>query len=367
MADAVVDGALAGPHEVEVEGDRLVALRPTTAAPTVAGVAVPGFVDTHVHGGGRGDYASADPDQIRRARDFHLAHGTTTTFASLVTADANRLAEQMAVLARFVADGDIAGIHLEGPCLAHARRGAHEAGLLADPDPALVDQLVAAGPPAMVTLAPELPGGIAATERFTAAGTAVALGHCEADAATARAAIEAGVRVVTHLFNAMPAIHHREPGPVPVVLTDPRVTVELICDGHHVSPEVVALAVATAGPSRVALVTDAIAATGVPDGPTMLGNLAVTVTDGVARLDDGGNLAGSTLTMDRAFAFCVRELGLGLADAATMAATTPARLHGLDDVGELATGRRADLNLVSADGDLLAVMSRGRWVGDRRP
>ncbi|HET9646669.1 MAG TPA: N-acetylglucosamine-6-phosphate deacetylase [Microlunatus sp.] len=333
----------------------------------LSGWLVPGYVDTHGHGGGGADFATTDPDEARRAVAFHRGHGTTTHLASLVTASIDTLLRQLRTLAPLVAAGELAGVHLEGPFLSPDHRGAHDQALLCHPRHDLVDRLLDAGDGTirMVTLAPELPGGIAAIERLVEAGVVAAFGHSDADETVLRDAIEAGASVATHLFNAMRPIHHREPGPVPRLLTDQRVTVELICDGFHLHPDVIAMAIATAGPERVALVTDAMLAAGAADGRYRLGSLAVEVTDGQARLvePDGtlGSIAGSTLTMGDAVALVV-GLGISIPDAALMSATTPARRHGLLDVGAVEAGRRADFCLVDDQGRLLRVMQAGVWV-----
>lgn len=353
----------AGPADLRAAGG---APAEVTEAEVVSGWTVPGFVDTHVHGGGGADYATTDPDEALRARAFHRRHGTTTSLASLVTADPDTLLAQIATLVPLVQAGELAGIHLEGPFLSAARCGAHEPSLLRPPQPALLDRLLAAGQGtiAMVTLAPELPGGLAAVERLVAAGVVAAVGHTDADEVVTRQALDAGATVVTHLFNAMRPIHHREPGPVPLLLTDPRATVELICDGFHLHPDVVRLALATAGPQRVALVTDAMTAAGAEDGDFRLGQLRVRVSDGQARLvaADGqpGSIAGSTLTMADAFAFVV-GIGLPIPAVATMAATTPARSHRLD-AGVVRVGSRADLCVLDDRGRLTRVMQSGSWV-----
>jgi N-acetylglucosamine-6-phosphate deacetylase len=333
----------------------------------IDGWVVPGFVDTHVHGGGGASYASTDPAEVRTARQFHREHGTTTAIASLVTADLDTIAAQIATLRPLVTEGEFAGIHLEGPFLSEKRKGAHDPALLRDPDPAVIMALVeaAAGAVEMITVAPELPGGRAAIGSMVAAGVVAAVGHTDADDAAAAAALDAGATVVTHLFNAMPSIHHREPGPIPRLLADDRCMVELIADGFHLHPQVIEMAVSAAGADRVALVTDAMAAAGMPDGDFVLGGLQVAVRDAQARLvePDGspGSIAGSTLTMAAAFE---RMVGLGyrIEQVAAMAATTPARWHGLDQVGELAPGCRADLCVVNDHGRLLRVMQTGTWV-----
>ena len=360
LDDAVLvlaDGEIIGIESAEAPAEQ-----------AVDGWVVPGFVDTHVHGGGGASYATTDPAEARRARQFHREHGTTTAIASLVTADLDTLAAQIAALTPLVAAGEFAGIHLEGPFLSEKRKGAHDPSLLRDPDPAVIMALVeaAAGAVEMITLAPELPGGRVAIGSMVAAGVVAAVGHTDADDATAAAALDAGATVVTHLFNAMPSIHHREPGPIPRLLADDRCMVELIADGFHLHPQVIEMAVSAAGADRVALVTDAMAAAGMPDGDFVLGGLQVAVRDAQARLvePDGspGSIAGSTLTMAAAFE---RMVGLGyrIEQVAAMAATTPARWHGLDQVGELAPGCRADLCVVDDLGLLLRVMEAGTWLG----
>ncbi|GAB2592769.1 N-acetylglucosamine-6-phosphate deacetylase [Microlunatus antarcticus] len=360
----VVDDAV-----VEVRGDRVSAVHPNNGderAERLGGWVVPGFVDTHVHGGGGHDYASGDADAILAGLDFHARNGTTTSFASLVTASLDDLAAQLDVLADLVDDGHLAGVHLEGPFLSVEQPGAHQQDLLRAPGPATVDRLVEAGRGTLrlVTLAPELPGGLDAVRRFVASGVRVAVGHTAADDAMVARALDAGADVGTHVFNAMTPIHHRRPGPVPRLLTDPRVAAELIADGFHVAEEVLRMALAAAGPDGVVLVTDAMVAAGMPDGPYRLGALDVRVVDGQARLltDDGtpGSIAGSTLTTARAFALVAAITG-DLAATARFASTNAARHYGLD-AGTVEAGGPADLCLVDDRGTLQRVMRRGRWL-----
>ena len=336
-------------------------------AESLPGWTVPGFVDTHGHGGGGHDYATLDVDEARAARAFHRQHGTTTALASLVTADLDTLVAQITALAPLVRSGELAGLHLEGPFLSPARKGAHTEALLRPPTPEAVDRLLTAadGTLAMVTLAPELPGALDATARLAAAGVAVAIGHTDGDETDVRRALDAGATVATHLFNAMRPIHHREPGPVPVLLSDERVMVELIADGFHLHRDVVRMAVDVAGLERAALITDAMVATGMPDGGYTLGGQDVTVRRGEARLAtaDGsaGSIAGSTLTMAAGFAFLV-DLGMSVPGAAWLAASTPARRHGLSGVGVIEVGAAADLCVVDESGRLQRVLQRGEWV-----
>lgn len=359
-----------GEATLHLEGERIVAVTPgiDPAAEVVDGWIVPGFIDVHNHGAAGFGYGDPDPDHVRAAIAHHRRHGATSLFASTVTEDLDTLAHQVSALAGFVESGEIDGIHLEGPFLSPRQKGAHDEELLVAPSSEAVDALVAAGRGGvrMVTLAPELPGGLQAVRQFVDGGVSVAFGHSDADHLQVRAAIDAGVTTVTHLFNAMSGIHHRKPGPIPWLLTDERVSVELICDGTHLHADTVRLAIDAAGVERVLLVTDAMSATGQADGRYVLGSLQVDVIDGVARIvvesDEPGPIAGSTLTIDRAVEFVVGEVGCTIPEAAIMASSTPARWHGLDDVGLLAPGRLANLCVLDDDASLRRVMRRGAWL-----
>jgi N-acetylglucosamine-6-phosphate deacetylase len=319
---------------------------------------VPGFVDIHVHGGGGGSFTSGDPASVLQAVAAHRRHGTTTTMASLVTAGADELLDSVSMLADLYRDGVVAGIHLEGPWISPHRCGAHDPRELRDPDPAEIDRLltVADGAIAMVTIAPELTGGQAAIRRLADAGVLAAVGHTDCSFAVAQQAVDAGARVATHLFNAMRPIHHRDPGPIIALLGDPRVTVELIADGTHLDPALYRYVTRTAGPDRVALVTDAMAAADLGDGRYRLGQMAVDVVDGVARIAGTPTIAGSTTTMDQLFRRAVyawalegRDADEALMRAARQTATIPARVLRRPDVGSLETGRRADFVVLDAD------------------
>lgn len=322
----------------------------------------PGFVDLHVHGGGGADAAAGDTAAALAA---HRAHGTTRSVVSLVTESVDVLEGQLAAIARLAAtDPRVLGSHLEGPFLAPARRGAHAEELLREPDPATIDRLLAAadGTLRQVTIAPELPGGLDAVRRFVDAGVVVAVGHTEADAATTRAAFDAGATLLTHAFNAMPGIHHRSPGPIVAAFEDERVTLELVLDGLHVDPAVAAIAFASA-PGRVALVTDAMAAAGAEDGEYRLGALDVTVHDGLATVAGTGTIAGSTLTQDVALGIAL-GLGLPRADAVAALTRTPARVLRLDDrVGLLEPGYAADVVALDEGNTVRGVWAAGRITG----
>ncbi|MGW3913275.1 N-acetylglucosamine-6-phosphate deacetylase [Streptomyces sp. NPDC005070] len=330
---------------------------------------VPGFVDIHNHGGGGASFTSGTAEDVLRGIHTHRLHGTTTVVASTVTGDMHGLAERAGMLSELAEQGDIAGIHFEGPFISPCRKGAHSEELLRDPDPAEVRKLIdaARGRASMVTLAPELPGGLDSVRLLAEHGVIAAIGHTDATYEQTKAAIDAGATVATHLFNAMPALGHRAPGPIAALLEDERITVELINDGTHLHPASLELAFHHAGPGRVAFITDAMDAAGFGDGRYMLGPLEVEVADGVARLVEGGSIAGSTLTLDRAFQRAVTVDRLPVEDVVTALSVNPARLLGrYDRVGSLEPGKDADLVVLDADFALKGVMRGGAWVVDPR-
>ncbi len=328
----------------------------------VAGILVPGFVDVHSHGGGGASFVTEDPDQARQVLAAHRRRGTTTMVASLVTGTLADLRRQIACLATLVDSGELAGIHLEGPWLAEEYKGAHRAELLTDPIPDEVAALLAAGRGAirMVTIAPERAHALDSIALMRAADVVVAIGHTAVDYDACVAAIEAGATGATHLFNAMAPLRHRQPGPILALWRDQRVYLELIADGVHVRPELVAFVAATE-PGRVVFVTDAMAAAAAGDGDYQLGELLVQVRDGVARSAGTDTIAGSTLTLDQAVRNAVAA-GLGLAQAVRAATATPADYLSLTTVGRLTPQRRADL--VELDSELMVtrVMHRGTWA-----
>ncbi|MEV7504386.1 N-acetylglucosamine-6-phosphate deacetylase [Streptomyces sp. NPDC093018] len=351
---------------VAIDGTRITGAPPADAA--VLDVSghwlVPGFVDLHNHGGGGASF-SGTAEQILTAIRTHRAHGTTTLVASTVTDEMDLLVRQAGLLSELAEQGDIAGIHFEGPFISPCRKGAHSEALLRHPEPAEVRKLIdaARGQARMLTLAAELPGGIDSVRLLAEHGVIAAIGHTDATYEQTVDAIEAGATVATHLFNAMPALGHRTPGPVAALLEDERVTVELINDGTHLHPAALELAFHHAGADRVAFITDAMDAAGIGDGRYMLGPLEVEVSEGVARLVEGGSIAGSTLTLDRAFKRAVTVDRLPVEAAVKALSANPARLLGLSDrVGSLEPGKDADLVLLDADFDVRGVMRHGEWV-----
>ncbi len=355
------------PGWVETSGARITGAGggppPAPAARHLLGTLVPGFVDQHCHGGGGASFTTGDPADAARVVATHRAHGTTSLVASLVTDTSERLVSHVRALAPLVHAGELVGLHLEGPWLSGRHCGAHDPTLLRSPDPEEVGRILDAadGTVRMVTLAPELDHGLDTVRLLRERGVVAALGHTDARFDLSRSAIDAGVTVGTHLFNAMRGVHHREPGPVLALAGDRRVVVELIADGIHLHPEVLRWA-ATSTPGRFALVTDAMGAAGADDGDYVLGPAAVQVRDRVARLTDGGAIAGSTLTMDRALRYAVTVAGVPLDLAVEASSSTPARVLGLTDVGAITAGRRADLVHLDDDLEVVAVMRAGDWL-----
>lgn len=367
-AQVITPARIFAPGWVHVEGDRILGVgagEPPYPVDTDLGevTVVPGLVDAHAHGGGGASYDAGSPEEAAVAARTHLAYGTTSQVASLVSDTPARLADKVRALVPLVEEGLLAGIHLEGPWLSPRHRGAHDLDVLCAPDPAAVDLLLAAGDGAvrMVTLAPELPGGLDAVRRISAGGVMAAIGHTDATYDQARAAVDAGAGAGTHLFNGMRGLHHREPGPVAALLEHPDAYVELIADGVHVHPAMLRLAV-NDKPHLSVLVTDAMAAAGAADGDYVLGTLAVRVRDGVARLSEGDAIAGSTLTLSAALRYAVRVAGLPIEVAVRAATATPAAMLGLERVGALRPGHRANLVVLDEELRVSRVLHRGRWV-----
>ncbi|CAM5339530.1 N-acetylglucosamine-6-phosphate deacetylase [Streptomyces narbonensis] len=328
---------------------------------------VPGFVDMHNHGGGGASFTSGTVDDVLTGVRTHRLHGTTTVVASFVTGEMDFLTQRAGLLSELAEQGEIAGLHFEGPFISPCRKGAHDETLLRDPDPAEVRKLIDAGrgQAKMVTLATELPGGIDSVRLLAEHGVIAAIGHTDATYEQTAAAIDAGATVATHLYNAMPALGHRTPGPIAALLEDERITVELINDGTHLHPAALELAFHHAGPERVAFITDAMDAAGFGDGRYMLGPLEVEVKDSVARLVEGGSIAGSTLTLDRAFQRAATIDGLPVESVVQAISANPARLLGVyDRVGSLEPGKDADIVVLDAEFNLKGVMRKGEWIVD---
>ncbi|PZR52044.1 N-acetylglucosamine-6-phosphate deacetylase [Xylanimonas oleitrophica] len=401
LPDTVLDDGV-----VVVTGDRLAFVGPVEDALTLGflpgappaaapGTTVlPGLVDLHNHGGGGASFPDATtPDEVRTAVEAHLGAGTTTMLGSLVTASRETLLERAVLLGSLVERGLLAGIHAEGPFLSHERRGAQSPEHLLPGDVGLLRELVAAsgGHLRTMTVAPEVPGVVGpggVAEALVEAGVVPSLGHTAGSAEQAEALVAqvapalraraadggpAREMTVTHLFNGMPPLHHRDPGPVAACMAAAgrgEVVAELVGDGVHLAPATVRSMFGALGADRLALVTDAMAAAGMPDGSYELGPMAVTVHGGVARLVDparpqdphAGAIAGGTARLVDVVRATVTA-GVPLADAVRSASWVPARVLGLSDVGGLVAGRRADV--LVTDGDLrpLLVLRAGSRVG----
>jgi N-acetylglucosamine-6-phosphate deacetylase len=384
MGDLILTGARVVTPEGVVDDDvhvrdgRIHAIGAGAGAPAADRVdlggrwLLPGFVDAHVHGGGGAQCNTADPADVHTVAAFHARHGTTALLATTVAAPIDDLLTSLRAIRTAAADprpgaAEVLGAHLEGPFLSLGRPGAMEPEHFLAPDPGVLARLLEHGGVRSMTLAPESPGALALIEQATRAGVLVSMGHTDATDAQARAAVAAGARATTHLFNAMRPLRHRDPGILGASLDLDAVTCELICDGLHVDPVAVRLAVRLKGPDRLMLVTDAMEAAGLPDGPYRLGARDVTVTGGRVTLPGQSTIAASTLTMDRALANVVAFCGVSVPDAARMASTTGAQLLGITDrKGVIAPGRDADLVVLDPDLSLRGVLVRGEPTrGDR--
>ena len=352
---ALVDGTLV-PGDVEVAEGQIAAVGLGGAG---RGVAVPGFVDLHIHGFAGVDFATADGEGYRRAGDALLATGVTAFQPTFLTASEDELLAAIRSLPDDNGVPHVLGCHLEGPFLSPVRLGMHPPAARRDPDLALLRRLLDAGRVTHVTLAPELRGADALIAELVSRGIVAACGHSDADAKTAHAAFDAGARHVTHLFNAMRPFAHRDPALAGAALVRDDVTVELILDGVHLASETAGLA-RRAAEGRIVLVTDAIAAAGAEDGRWTVGGVAVEVRDRVARTE-GGALAGSVLTLDRAVRALV-ELGATLEEAVDAATRVPARVLRRDDVGRLARGSRADVVVLDDRLEVVRVLLAGGTV-----
>ncbi len=333
----------------------------------------PAFLDVHTHGAAGHDVMEATPEALNAIGRFLASHGTGSFLATTVTAPVDATLRAVSGLAKLMAQppaemqARLLGIHLEGPFLSHAKRGVHPPEYLLPPDLDLFDRLfeAAEGHVRLMTLAPELPGAAEMTAHATARGVRVSVGHSNATTAETRAAIAAGAVSATHTFNAMRALDHREPGILGIVLTTDSLFAELICDGVHTAPEMVKLWWRAKGPSRSILVTDAMSATGMPDGEYQLGGMAVQVANGKATI--GGALAGSQLTLDRALANFIRFTAASLEDGLRLLTANPAAMTGFgDQAGSLAVGQPADMVAVDAKGRFVASILSGQPM-DRPP
>ena len=335
-------------------------------------VIAPSFFDIHIHGGAGLDVMRASPAELPRLGKFLTAHGVTRYFPTTVAAPLDvtcaaldRLADAIEAAQNDVDGASVQarpmGIHLEGPFLSHKRRGVHPPEFLVEPTLAIFDRLwqAARGHVRVMTIAPETPGAIEVIAEATRRNVCVSIGHSDADLTIAQAAVKAGARHATHTFNAMRPLDHRDPGILGEVLTDDQLSADIIADGIHLAPSVVRLFLRAKGIERAVLITDAISATGMPDGRYQLGPIPVDVKDG--KCTSGGSLAGSVLTMDRAVRNVTQFADWSLRDAVRAATLNPARVVGLaSQHGALVQGAHADFVVLSPAGEVQKTVVRGR-------
>ncbi len=334
-------------------------------------VLAPGFFDIHMHGGAGIDLMRASPDELPRLEKFLATHGVTGYFPTTVAAPLDNTCAALERLADAIeatppdnggaAQARPLGIHLEGPFLSHKRRGVHPPENLLAPTIAIFDRLwqAARGHVRMLTIAPEIPGAMEVITEAARRNVCVSMGHSDAELSIAQEAVTAGARHATHTFNAMRPLDHRDPGIIGEVLSDDRLTADIVVDGIHVAPSVVKIFLRTKGNERAVLITDAISAAGMPDGHYKLGPIEVDLKDG--KCTSGGSLAGSALTMDRAVRNVTQFAGWTLRDAVRAATLNPARAVGLAGRhGVLAAGADADFTVLSPAGEVLKTIVRGR-------
>ncbi|SDN22106.1 N-acetylglucosamine-6-phosphate deacetylase [Paenibacillus sp. yr247] len=330
---------------------------------------LPGFIDVHVHGGYGADFMDANPETLNTITRFHALNGTTSMLATTMTATRDAIDRVLDEVHLYMSQpmpyAELLGVHMEGPFISPKWAGAQDPKLMVAPQlpwledwheryPQLVKQL---------TLAPEREGGLELIAWLRDQGIVAACGHTDATYADIQSAVREGLTHAVHTYNAMKPLHHREPGTVGAILTDERVSCEVIADGHHVHPAAIRLLTLVKQPHGLLLITDAMSAAGLGDGQYELGGQAVTVQSGVARLTEGGALAGSTLTMIEALRFMVREVGVSVEDASRFASGNPARLLQLEaSHGSIAQGKQADLLLVSPELEIEQVWVRGKEI-----
>lgn len=330
---------------------------------------LPGFIDMHVHGGFGGDFMYADRESYDRITRFHASNGTTGMLATTMTASKEALEAVLNAVTSYQEAGmpyaALIGVHLEGPFISEKWPGAQNPAHITDPQ---LDWLKSweekhPGLIKMLTLAPERQGAVEAIAWMAENGIIAAAGHTDAYYQDIIAAADAGLSHAVHTYNAMRGLHHREPGTLGAVLTDDRVYAEIIADGEHVHPAAIAIMLASKPLDKVILVTDAIEAAGMPDGTYELGGLAVVVKNGTARLREGNNLAGSSLTMIKAFRYILDHTKLNIVDVSRLASGNPAReLRIFDQTGSIAEGKYADLVLTNAELNVEQTWVRGRSV-----
>jgi N-acetylglucosamine-6-phosphate deacetylase len=367
FSTAVIGESLEKSVLIEVDEGKIIKIQcdaePTNGDLVINGVALPGFIDTHCHGGNGFFFSDSKIANLESIAEFHLQKGTTTLLASLVTQEASILLEQVGRLGSNIPFLTVAGIHLEGPWLSEKYCGAHDISALRRPDKSEIEELILASNNTIisVTIAPEIEGALEAIKLLISKGIVVALGHTDADAKITRDAIDCGASIITHFYSAMRPISHRVSSLALEALYDKDVFLEFILDGTHIIPEAIQLLLDIARQKLIA-VTDAISAAGSSDGEIQLGNIAVVVKDGVAKIKGSELLAGSTLTMDRAFKFLMQNFNVSYVEAAKFFAGNAAMKYELPEVGSLKPGNLANIVVVNLNHEVEAVIFRGNRV-----
>lgn len=377
----ITDSRIIERPTLTIDEDGVIAsIEPDSAPRTAQTTLTPTFLDIHTHGGAGHDVMEATPEALCNVSRFMASHGVGHFLPTTVTASIDKTLASLEGIAHVIEraqesrwDSRLArpiGIHLEGPFISHAKRGVHPPSEIHPPDIALFDrfQQAAAGQIRLITIAPEIPGALDLIRHCADRGVRVSIGHTNATAVEARAGIQAGGHSATHTYNAMRALDHREPGVLGVVLDDDSLYAELICDGVHVAPELVRLWLKAKGLQRAILVTDSMAAAGMPEGDYTLGTFAVKVADGRAFAADDlaqgkHTLAGSVLTLDRAVFNLQQFTGAPLETAIRLASSNPATMLGLDpSFNEIAPGKPANLNVFNPAGEREHTLFHGKIV-----
>ena len=371
--DGVLEAAvfLDGPHIADIKTGTWTTDADTETVDARGLILMPGFLDVHIHGGGGSDTMDAGAEALRAICQTHARFGTTGLLLTTMTQSRPAISNALKTARTaweagptFCPNGaQVLGVHIEGPYISPKKPGAQPAQFVRNYD---VDEFsewldITGGAIKLITVAPEMPGADELIRACKNAGIVVSMGHTDANAGETRAALDGGVTHATHLFNAMPAIHHRAPGPIPVLLTDFRAHVEIIADGHHVAPEVIQMVLAAKGPNGVILITDAIAGAGVGDGSYDLGGNPVTVTNGKATLADG-TLAGSVLTMAQAAKNVRNWTSADLPTLAHLTSTNAADQMGWKKRGRIAPDCAADLVLLDENFDVRATYVAGHRI-----
>lgn len=332
-------------------------------------IAVPGFIDIHMHGYGGNDTSSANPEELKNISEGLVKHGVTSIFPTTVSESEETLlgvAEAFNGLSNSKVSGSkLAGLHLEGPHFGEGEeKGAQNPDVLRPPSVSELERLYDAsgGTLERVTLAPELPGSIDYIKKAKSLDLVVSAGHTTADFDQTNKAIKSGISIINHLFNGMKSFHHREPGIIGSSLTNDDVYAELIADMIHLHPASIEMAIRSKGLDGIVLISDSISATGLPDGEYELGGQEIVIDDGVSRMKDSGRLAGSTLTLDEAVKNVYENLDLKLRDIIRLVSYNPAKAMGLQNRGKIEQGYRGDIVLLGRDLEVIATIVDGNLV-----